>query len=188
MLPPKDRLILHEIYVRMHPELPRMSSPPLAALAPPRSLEEAVKDTQFVAPIWSDDNDRAWSDHNHNWAGLIVLIAGLLALVSRHRTMRWARFWPLSFAGLAVFIVSAPTQRTGRLAASFWRSFGAPDVLQHRFGALLIVVFAVFECAVQAGKLRSRWASYVFPTMCALGAATLLTHEYSGNAVKEALS
>ena len=184
----QDRLIPHEIYVRMHPELPRMSSPPLSALAPPRSLEEAVKETQFVAPIWTDDNDRAWSDYNHHWAGLIVLIAGLLALVSRHRTMSWARFWPLSFAGLAVFIVVRADPENWPLGPRpFWQSFAAPDVLQHRFGALLIVVFAVFECAVQAGKLRSRWASYVFPAMCALGAATLLAHEHTANAVKEAL-
>ena len=69
----------------------------------------------------------------------------------------------------------------------FWESFVAPDVLQHRFGALLIVVFAAFECAVQAGKLRAKWATYVFPAMCALGAAMLLTHEHSARDVKEAL-
>ncbi len=184
----QDRLTFHEIYVRLHPEKPRMSSPPLAALAPPSTLEEAVKDTQFVPTVWSDDNDRAWSEYNHHWAGLIVLIAGVLALLSRHPSMRWARFWPLSFAALAVFIVIRADPENWPLGPRpFWQSFVAPDVLQHRFGALLIVVFAVFECAVQAGKLKSRWASYVFPAMCALGAATLLTHEHATKDVKEAL-
>ena len=65
----------------------------------------AVQDSQFVATVGSDDTDKAWSEYNHHWAGLIVLIAGLLALLSRQRTMRWARFWPLSFLGLAVFIL-----------------------------------------------------------------------------------
>jgi copper resistance protein D len=184
----QERLTSHEIYVRMHPEPPRMSSPPLAALAPPSSLEEAVKDGQFVATVGSDDTDRAWSEYNHHWAGLIVLIAGLLALLSRHPTMRWARFWPLSFAGLAVFIVLRADPENWPLGPRpFWESFVAPDVLQHRFGALLIVVFAAFECAVQAGKLRAKWATYVFPAMCALGAAMLLTHEHSARDVKEAL-
>jgi copper resistance protein D len=184
----QDRLTSHEIYARMHPEPPRMSSPPLAALAPPSTLEVAVKDGQFVATVGSDDTDRAWSEYNHHWAGLIVLIAGLLALLSRHRSMRWARFWPLTFAGLAVFIVLRADPENWPLGPRpFWESFVAPDVLQHRFGALLIVVFAAFECAVQAGKLRARWASYVFPAMCAVGAAMLLTHEHSARDVKEAL-
>jgi copper resistance protein D len=184
----QDRLTSHEIYVRLHPEQPRMSSPPLAALAPPSSLAEAVKDSQFVPTVGSDDTDRAWSEYNHHWAGLIVLVAGLLALLSRHRTMRWARFWPLSFAGLAVFILLRADPENWPLGPRpFWQSFAAPDVLQHRVGALLIVVFAAFECAVQAGKLRTRWATYVFPAMCALGAALLLTHEHSARDVKEAM-
>jgi copper resistance protein D len=184
----QDRLTSHEIYVRLHPEVPRMSSPPLAALAAPNSLAWAVQDSQFVATVGSDDIDKAWSEYNHHWAGLIVLIAGVLALVSRYRTMRWARFWPLSFAGLAVFILLRADPENWPLGPRpFWQSFAAPDVLQHRVGALLIVVFAAFECAVQAGKLKTRWASYVFPAMCALGAALLLTHEHSARDVKESM-
>jgi putative copper resistance protein D len=184
----QDRLTSHEIYVRLHPEPPRMSSPPLAALTPPSSLAVAVQDSQFVATVGSDDTDKAWSEYNHHWAGLIVLIAGVLALLSRHRTMRWARFWPLTFAGLAVFILLRADPENWPLGPRpFWQSFAAPDVLQHRVGALLIVVFAAFECAVQAGKLRARWATYVFPAMCGLGAALLLTHEHSARDVKEAM-
>jgi putative copper resistance protein D len=184
----QNRLTPHEIYVRLHPEPPRMSSPPLAALTPPSSLAVAVQDSQFVATVGSDDTDRAWSEYNHHWAGLIVVIAGLLALLSRHRTMRWARFWPLTFAGLAVFILLRADPENWPLGPRpFWQSFAAPDVLQHRVGALLIVVFAAFECAVQASKLRARWANYVFPAMCALGAALLLTHEHSARDVKEAM-
>jgi putative copper resistance protein D len=187
-VPASERLTSHEIYVRLHPEPPRMSSPPLAALAPPSSLAEAVRDSQFVPTVGSDDTDRAWSEYNHHWAGLIVLVAGLLALLSRHRTMRWARFWPLSFAGLAVFILLRADPENWPLGPRpFWQSFASPDVLQHRVGALLIVVFAAFECAVQAGKLRARWASYVFPAMCALGAALLLTHEHSARDLKESM-
>ena len=141
-----------------------------------------------MATVGSDTNDKEWSEYNHHWAGLIVLIAGLLALLSRHRTMRWARFWPLSFIGLAVFILLRADPENWPLGPRpFWQSFSAPDVLQHRFGGLLVVVFAAFECAVQAGKLRARWATYVFPAMCFVGAAMLLTHEHSATDVKGAL-
>ena len=40
---------------------------------------------------------------------------------------------------------------------------------------------------MQAGKLRARWATYVFPAMCAVGAAMLLTHQHSPIDVKQAL-
>jgi putative copper resistance protein D len=183
----QDKLTPHEIYERMHPVPPRMTSPPLAALAPPSSLAVAVEESRFDPVIHSDDNDKAWSEYNHHWAGLIVLIAGLLALLSRHPSMRWARFWPLCFAGLAVFILLRADPENWPLGPRpFWESFVAPEVLEHRLGALLIVVFAAFECAVHAGKLKSRWATYVFPAMCVLGAATLMTHEHAAK-VKEAL-
>ena len=155
----QGRLTPHEIFARLYPELPRMTSPPITALAPPSSMAVAVQESQFVATVGSDTNDKKWSEYNHHWAGLIVLITGLLALISRHRTMRWARFWPLSFIGLAVFILLRADPENWPLGPRpFWESFSAPDVLQHRFGALLVTVFAVFECAVQAGKLRARWA------------------------------
>jgi copper resistance protein D len=184
----QGRLTPREIYARMHLESPRMTSPPITALAPPSSIAVAIQESQFVATVGSDTNDKEWSEYNHHWAGLIVLIAGLLALISRHRTMRWARFWPLSFVALAVFILLRADPENWPLGPRpFWESFSAPDVLQHRFGALLVVAFAAFECAVQAGKLRARWATYVFPGMCAVGAAMLLTHEHSPTDVKGAL-
>ena len=185
----QDRLTPREIYARMHPELPSMRTPPVSALAPPTSMMVAVQVSQFQGMAASDANDRAWSDYNHNWAGLIVLIAGLLAFLSRLRGFRWARFWPLSFAGLAVFILLRADPENWPLGPRpFWESFSAPDVLQHRFAALLILVFAAFECAVQAGKLRGKWATLFFPTMCVVGAAVLLTHDHAVNDVKEELS
>jgi copper resistance protein D len=61
----------------------------------------------------------------------------------------------------------------------FWGSFFAPDVLQHRAAAALILAFAALECAVQAGKLHAAWARYAFPLTCAAGAALLFTHNHS---------
>ncbi len=183
-----DRLSPQEIYARMHPESPRMSTPPASALAPATSMQVAIRDSQFKPMAASDANDRAWSEYNHHWAGLIVLAAGLLAFLSRFQRMRWARFWPLSFAGLAVFIVLRADPENWPIGPRpFWESFSAPDVLQHRFAAILILVFAAFECAVQAGKLRARWAAMIFPAMCVLGAAVLLTHDHVVKDVKEEL-
>ena len=184
-----DRLTLPEIEARLHWEAPRLKSPPLAALVPPTPLAEAVQRARFSGPARSDANDSAWSEYNHHWAGVVVLLAGGLALASRFRRLRWARFWPVSFAGLAGFIVLRADPENWPLGPRpFWGSFFAPDVVVHRAAALLIVVFAAFECAVQAGRLRARWARYAFPLMCAVGAALLLTHSHgSANAREELL-
>ncbi|HEY1966026.1 MAG TPA: CopD family protein [Acidobacteriaceae bacterium] len=175
-----DRLTLHEIQARMRWEAPRLTSPPLAVLVPPTPIDVAVKDAQYQPPASGDANDAAWSEYNHHWAGLVVLLAGALALASRFRGMRWARFWPASFAVLAGFILLRADPENWPLGPRpFWGSFFAPDVLEHRAAAALILAFAVFECAVQAGKLRAAWARYAFPLMCAAGAALLFTHNHS---------
>jgi putative copper resistance protein D len=175
-----DQVSLQVIAARMHPTIPRMTSPSTSQLTPPTSIESAVKENEFQANGGSDATDREWSEYNHHWAGLIVLAAGLLAFASRFPGMRWARFWPVSFAGLSIFILLRADPENWPLGPRpFWASFSAPDVLQHRAAALLILCFAAFECAVQAGKLRARWATMIFPIMCALGAAVLLTHNHA---------
>jgi putative copper resistance protein D len=183
-----DRVSLQVIAARMHPEIPRMTSPAASQLTTPTSIETAIRETEFQAGGVSDAMDRKWSEYNHHWAGLIVLLAGLLAFASRFPGMRWARFWPLAFGGLSIFILLRADPECWPLGPRpFWASFSAPDVLAHRAAALLILCFAVFECAVQAGKLRVRWAPLIFPTMCALGAAVLLTHNHAPSDMAEDL-
>jgi putative copper resistance protein D len=186
---PTDRASTAEIVERMHPVVPRMTSPAFAALAPTTSLEALAKQTQFnvpSAPI--DANGKAWSEYNHHWSGLIVLAAGVFALLSRLPKARWARSWPLVFVGLAVFIVLRGDPESWPLGPRpFWASMSVPDVLQHRFYALLILAFAVFEWGNQTGRWHARWAAMVFPLLCAAGGALLLTHNHSVGNVKDEL-
>ncbi len=182
----QDRLTTHEIVERMRWVQPRMTSPPLNALAPPTTIQVAVQDSLFSAGTANDANDRAWSEYNHHWAGLIVLIAGLLALLARSQKFNWARHWPLLFIGLAVFILLRADPENWPLGPRpFWASFSSPDVLQHRMYALLITAFAIFEWAVETGRVTSRIATYVFPLMCAAGGALLLTHSHALGNIKE---
>ena len=183
-----DHVSLAVIAARMHPRAPRLASPTASQLTPPTSIEAAVKATEFQANGGSDDTDRKWSEYNHHWAGLIVLAAGVLAFLSRFRRLRWARFWPLTFAGLSIFILLRADPENWPLGPRpFWASFSAPDVLQHRAAAVLVLGFAAFECAVQAGRLRARWAPLIFPLMCAVGAAVLLTHNHAPSDMTEDL-
>jgi putative copper resistance protein D len=184
---PIGRVRPSEIADRFHPVVPRMTSPAVAELPPPPPLDEAVR--QFSVPSTpSDANSVAWSEYNHHWSGLIVLLAGVFALLSRLPKARWARNWPVVFAALAVFIALRADSESWPLGPRpFWVSMYAPDVLQHRLYALLIVALAAFEWGIQTGRLQSRWAATVFPLLCAAGGALLLTHNHSIGNVKEEL-
>ena len=191
---PNDRASIAEIIARFTPVVPRMTSPEFAELAPTVPLQEVVKQAQFGGSKAVDDaNDRAWSEYNHHWSGVVVLAAGLFALLSRlpskhGLSFRWARNWPLVFAGLAVFILLRADPECWPLGPRpFWASFTAPDVLQHRLYSLLILAFAAFEWGIQTGRMHSRWAARVFPLLCAAGGALLLTHNHTIGNVKEEL-
>lgn len=180
-LQPGDLVTAHAYRVRMTPQWPRLTSPSFSALKPPTSLRVGLEQHEFGAGSQNDAMDDAWSEYNHHWAGIMVLLAGFLALFAStgKRSLRWARYWPFSFVGLAVFIVLRADPEAWPLGPRpFWASFSYPDVLEHRLEALLIIGFAIFESAIQAGRLRIAWTTYVFPLICALGAALLLTHSH----------
>jgi len=182
-----DRLTSHEIVERMRWVQPRLTSPPFQALAPVTTIEVAIQQSLYSA--WQNDaNDRAWSEYNHHWAGLIVLAAGLLALLARSQRFKWAQCWPLLFMGLAVFIVLRADPENWPLGPrSFWASFSSPDVLEHRVYALLITAFAIFEWAVETGRFKSQAASYVFPLLCAAGGALMMTHAHPQANLKDSM-
>jgi putative copper resistance protein D len=177
---PQDTLTGHQVVQRMEWRWPSFHTPAVAQLAPPTPLSVAVREATYTGGSASDANDRAWSEYNHRWAGLIVLAAGLLALVSRLPRQGWARHWPLLFLGLSIFILLRADPECWPLGPRpFWASFTAPDVLEHRLYAVLIAAFAIFEWGVQTGRLHWPRARYVFPVLCAAGGALLLTHTHA---------
>ncbi|MBT9331081.1 copper resistance D family protein [Paracidobacterium acidisoli] len=177
---PQDKLTGHEIAQRMEWKWPSFRTPTVAQLVPPTPLSVAVPEVVFTGGVPNDANDRAWSEYNHHWAGLIVLAAGLFALLSRLPRQHWAAYWPLLFLGLSVFLILRADPECWPLGPRpFWASFTAPDVLEHRLYAALIAVFALFQCGVETGRLTWAKAKYFFPAMCMLGGALLLTHSHA---------
>ena len=185
-----DRVTEREIVERMTPRWPRMETPALAELSPVTPLappEDSRLPGSFVPGQLRQPNtpaDIAWSEYNHHWAGFIVLAAGLLAALSRR--FWFARHWPLAFLALAVFLlIRADAENWPLGPRGFWESFQVAEVAQHRFFILLVVAFAVFEWAVQTHRLAPRRAGLVFPLVCAVGGAVLMTHSHSLGNVKE---
>ncbi|HTS61848.1 MAG TPA: CopD family protein [Candidatus Acidoferrales bacterium] len=185
-----DRVTGPEIVQRMRPRWPRMETPAFADLSPASKLaipENSRLPGSFVPGQLQHPNtpaDIAWSEYNHHWAGLVVLAMGILAVFSRR--FRWARHWPLAFFGLALFLlVRADSENWPLGPRGFWESFQVAEVAQHRLFVLLIVMFAIFEWAVQTQRIAPRRAGLVFPLVCAVGGALLMTHSHSLGNVKE---
>jgi len=131
--------------------------------------------------------DIAWSEYNHHWSGIFLVVIGLLAVVER-AGLRVARHWPLVFLGLAGFLLLRSDPEVWPLGQiGFWESLRDVEVLQHHAAALLVAVFAVFEWRVRADGLGNSRAALVFPIVSALGGALLLTHSHAIANLKDQL-
>jgi putative copper resistance protein D len=193
----EDRVSLHEIAVRYAPRMPRLTSPPLGDLSPAgKEMERKAKLAGVKVPAAfmpgesfshpDTPGDIAWSEYNHAWAGLIVFFMGLLALLSRNKYFSWAKIWPLMFLGLAVFLFLRADPENWPLGPNgFWASFREADVLQHRAAVILIIVFALFQWAVETNRVKSHAAALVFPGVCAIGGIVLLTHTHAVTNIKQ---
>ena len=184
------RVTITEIVERMKPEWPRMRTPPVQELSRATPLEGALIGSvtgSFVPGQLTQPNtpaDIAWSEYNHHWAGLIVLAAGVLSVLARR--FSWARHWPLLFLGLAAFLfLRADAENWPLGPRGFWESFLVAEVAQHRFFVVLIVAFGMFEWAVRTARIPAEPSGLVFPLVCAVGGALLLTHSHSLGNVKE---
>ena len=169
-----DRATFAEVATRFTPRLPTLRSPSLA--------EMPIDDPN--AP--RSDADRAWSEFNHHVAGILVLTMGLLAVLHAATGARWARHWPLVFMGLAVFMIFRNDPGSWPLGPEgFWEGMLVATVLQHRIFVLLVIAFGIFEWMVRTGRMPSRRAALVFPLLCAVGGALLLTHSHASQNLKD---
>ena len=196
----QDRVTWHEIVERSLPEWPRLTSPTHDSLALPELQaqldREAVQQRHAAAEAFTPGSgelparnaeDIAWSEYNHHWAGIFVLIVGVLALLNR-AGVRWARHWPLAFLAMGAFLFVRSDPEVWPLGRiGFFESLRDVEVLQHRMFVLLLVAFALFEWGVRSGRLKSPRAALVFPLLTALGAALLLTHNHAIANVREQL-
>ena len=169
-----DRATLAEVAHRFTPRMPTLRSPSIS--------EMPIDDPD--AP--RTDADRAWSEFNHHVSGILVLAMGLLAILHASGHARWARHWPLVFLALAVFMAARSDPGSWPLGPEgFWEGWLVATVLQHRLFTILVVAFGIFEWMVRTGRMRSRRAALIFPMLCALGGALLLTHSHAAQNLKD---
>jgi len=193
----RDRVTGSEIFTRVAPRPPRLGSPAIQDLpedvyaAQSRAFEHGSLSAESFVPGQAGTRpntpaEKAWSEYNHHWAGIIVLAIGLLALVAQAGRVSWARNWPLIFLGLALFLFLRSDPEVWPLGPNgFWVTFADPEVLLHRIFVLLVIGLAAFEWRVQTGRVASTGVRLVFPLLIAISGALLLTHSHTLGNIKE---
>jgi putative copper resistance protein D len=194
----EGRATLSDITERLSPKWPLLTSPDKSSLAfyeeqhkaamPDMSSHMQVYVPGSGVPLPRNAEDIAWSEYNHHWAGIFVLMIGILALLERTGRATWARHWPLLFVGLAGFLFMRSEAEGWPLGTlSLGESLRDPEYVQHKLFMALITGFAGFEWSVRTGALTRSWARYIFPLLSAAGGMMLLTHSHSIANVKELL-
>jgi len=190
-----ETVTLRQIYQRIKPVVPRLAYEYVTEAANTGPVGNTIPESK--APVYNVDgvpltprliNNSIESESNHHWMGLVVLAMGLLALLARTGKAPWAEYWPLLLIGIAIFIfLQADTECWPVGWKGFWACWADPEVFQHRMAALVCVGFAVFELRVRQQQKENDRMAMVFPLMCALGGAVLLTHSHAITNVKENL-
>jgi putative copper resistance protein D len=197
-----DRVSLTEIAERLTPHWPRLVSPDhdqlaLPALQAQLDAEAAQANASKVPKAFTpgagdlpprNAEDIAWSEYNHHWSGILMLIIGLLAVAERTGKAPWARNWPLMFLIMAAFLFVRSDPENWPLGDNgFFESFRDPEVVQHRIFVAAIIAFGIFEWRVRTGRNRNPKAAYVFPLITAAGGGLLLTHSHAISNIKDQL-
>jgi putative copper resistance protein D len=170
----------HEVLEMFAPRVPALKSPSLEDLIAGEAGRLAVVDRRPSAAATQ------WSDFNHNVAGIVLVAMALVAYLSYLPGARMARWWPLGFLVLSVFLFfrsDAETWPTGPIG--FWEStFGNGEVLQHRLATLLAFSIGVVELRARIVRSLWGWTAFLFPALAAVGGVLLLTHAHLAFEIK----
>ena len=189
-----ETVTLTQIYQRFKPTLPRFMYQYVPEVAVGETVGGMAPVSKALAcnvdgvPLTSGlINNAIGSESNHHWMGVVVLAMGLLALLARTGKAPWAEYWPLLLIGIAIFVFLGDTECWPLGWKGFWACWAYPESFQHRVAALVCVAFAVSELRVRKRRKENDPWAMVFPLMCAVGGAVLLTHSHAITNVKENL-
>jgi putative copper resistance protein D len=189
---PEDRVSWSDIAERFTPAAPRFSSPSRADLAIPAlqakldaewrareqaqsSRPEAFTPGEGLLPP-RNAGDIAWSEYNHHWSGLLVLLVGFAALLDGTGKVPISRHWPLLFLLLALFIgVRADPEAWPLGEIGLLDSLRDPEVVQHKLAALLVAGFAVASGRCGSAGSAGGCAS-CSPPRCSPAASVAVAH------------
>ena len=170
-----------EVIHMFAPRIPRWESPSHADLLAGEAGRVAI-----VGQIPSEAAT-AWSDYNHNISGIFLTVMSFFAMLSYFKQFQWARYWPVGFMLLGIFLFFRSDAETWPLGPiGFWEStFNNGEVLQHRIATFLVFGLGLIEMRARL-KNNQGILPYLFPLMAAFGGMMLLAHSHVGFEPKSA--
>ena len=171
-----------EVLHTFAPRFPRIVSPSHEAL-----LAGEAGRTAIVGQTPSEAAT-AWSDYNHNIAGIFLTVMSIFAMLSYRKGYTWAYYWPAGFIALGIFLFVRSDAETWPLGPiGFWEStFSNGEVLQHRIATLLVLVLGYVEIKARITTDPDSRLPFVLPILAAFGGLMLLTHSHVGFQAKTA--
>ncbi|TAL55142.1 MAG: copper resistance protein, partial [Methylovulum sp.] len=183
-----------EVLNMFTPRIPRTASPTHQALIAGEAGRVAI-----IGQVPSEAAT-AWSDYNHNIAGIFLTTMSFFAMLSYVKRLPSAfsgfdqylvyltRYWPIGFIALGIFLFFRSDAETWPLGPiGFWDStFNNGEVLQHRIATLLVFVLGVIELVARLPRYQNSRLPYFFPILAAFGGLMLLTHSHVGFQAKSA--
>jgi putative copper resistance protein D len=164
-------------------EVAEMFSPKTPRIISPTHEELLAGEAGRVAVVGKIPSQAAtyWSDYNHNMAGIFLTIMAIVAMLSYIQRLRWARYWPLGFVILGIFLFFRSDAETWPMGPiGFWEStFKNGEVFQHRLATLLVFTLGVLEIKARTDSAKNPRLPYMFPLLSAFGGILLLTHAHA---------
>jgi putative copper resistance protein D len=170
-----------EVLNMFHPRMPRWTSPSHAALLAGEAGRIAI-----VGQVPSEAAT-AWSDYNHNIAGIFLTTMSFFAMLSYSSRFYWAKFWPVGFMLLGIFLFFRSDAESWPLGPiGFWDStFNNGEILQHRIATFLVFGLGWLEIRARLNNNQGI-LPYMFPVLAAFGGMMLLAHSHVGFEPKSA--
>lgn len=171
-----------EVLNMFAPRIPRWESPTHEALIAGEAGRVAI-----VGQIPSEAAT-AWSDYNHNISGIFLAVMSFFAMLSYANLFnRWARFWPVGFMALGIFLFFRSDAESWPLGPiGFWDStFNNGEILQHRIATFLVFILGWMEVRARLNNNQGT-LPFIFPILAAFGGMMLLAHSHVGFEAKTA--
>lgn len=106
----------------------------------------------------------------------------LFAMLSYKKGCSWARYWPIGFIALGIFLFFRSDAESWPLGPlGFWEStFTNGEILQHRIATILVLVLRYYEIKARLTTDPNSKLPYFFPILAAFGGLMLLTDSHIG--------
>ena len=173
----------------------RLNAAQIASILTPRAPRTEIADpATWVGSASRTDDDLRYSEFMHAWSGVLVVLLGVAWLVQSvggdGRAARIAGWvWPAAFVPFAIFVAIASDPEVWPMGTvSPWVALTDPIVLEHRIGALMIVLLAVLGWREARRGGKDRPLGRALPVVMILGSLLLLGHAHSSFSASDRLT